>query len=61
LFKADILDDRYVEVRQSQEYPEAGEGLVAKVDIPDLTIISLMSGLIFTKAQKDKQQQGPNL
>jgi hypothetical protein len=61
LFKADILDDRYVEVRQSQEYPEAGEGLVAKVDIPEWTVVSLMSGLIFTKAQNKKHQLGPIL
>lgn len=48
---ADALEQRYVEMRTSLEFPDAGDGLVAKIDIPEDTIVSLMSGLIFTTEQ----------
>ena len=55
-FSADALDRRYVELVTSAEYPDAGEGLVANVDVPDNLIFCLMSGLIYDEREESRKQ-----
>jgi hypothetical protein len=43
-----------VQLRTSETYPDAGDGVVAKVDIPESTIFILMSGQILTPAGEKK-------
>ncbi len=47
-FIGDPLDNRYVTLRDSDLFPLAGEGVVAKVDIPAETIFCLYSALLLT-------------
>ena len=54
---ADILDDKYVEVRLSEAFPEAGDGLFANADIPEATIFSLYSGLALTTEQRKTKSE----
>ena len=54
---ADILDDKYVEVRASEAFPEAGDGLFAKADIPASIIFSLYSGHALTSEQRKQRSQ----
>jgi hypothetical protein len=51
------LDNRYVTLRDSESFPLAGEGAIAKVDIPAETIFCHFSGLLLTSAQLDKQKR----
>ena len=43
-FSADPLDNKYVELRDSEDFPLAGEGLIAKKDIAPDTTFCLMNG-----------------
>jgi hypothetical protein len=47
-FIGDPLDNRYVTLRESDLFLLAGEGLVAKVDIPAETIFCHYSTLLLT-------------
>jgi hypothetical protein len=47
----DPIDNRYVVLKDSERFPLAGEGMVAKVDIPKGTIFCHMSGYILNNAQ----------
>jgi hypothetical protein len=53
LVSGDPIDIRYVALKDSERFPLAGEGLVAKVDIPEATIFSHMSGHILTQSQHE--------
>ena len=50
----DPLDNRYVTLRDSESFPLAGEGVVAKVDIPAKTIFCHYSAHVLTSAQISK-------
>jgi len=41
-------------LRDSEKYPLAGEGMIAKVDIPTDTIFCHMSGHVLTKSQLEE-------
>ena len=43
-FSGDPLDSKYVELRDSEVFPLAGEGLIAKQDIAPNTVFCLMNG-----------------
>ena len=53
----DLLDNRYIELKNSEKTPEAGEGSFAKEDIPDNTLICLYGGLILNKTELDDYMQ----
>ena len=44
IFSGDPLDNKYVELRDSEVFPLAGEGLIAKQDIAPSTVFCLMNG-----------------
>ena len=50
-FSGDPLDNRYIELRTSERYPEAGEGAFAKVDIPPEVFFVVYGGFIYTSAE----------
>jgi len=47
----DPLDNRYINLKVSEKYPEAGEGAFAKTEVPKSTIYALYSGHIYTRGQ----------
>ncbi len=47
----DPIENRYVALKDSEIFPNAGEGMVAKENIPKNTIFSHMSGYILTNSQ----------
>ena len=53
----DLLDTRYIELKNSEKTPEAGEGSFAKEDIPANTLICLYGGLILNKTELDDYMQ----
>ena len=50
-FKGDPLDNRYVDLKISETYPEAGEGSFAKTRVAKNTIYSLYGGWFFTNKE----------
>ena len=50
-FSGDPLDNRYIELRTSEKYPEAGEGAFAKVGIPPEVFFVVYGGFIYTSAE----------
>jgi len=52
--QGDPLDNRYVALRDSESFPLAGEGVVAKVDIPAETIFCHYSAHVLTSTQINK-------
>lgn len=50
----DPLDGHYVETRPYSGIPGAGEGLFAKVDIPEGTTLALYTGFVFRNEEQDK-------
>ena len=57
ILSGDPLDNKYVALKQSETYPEAGEGSFAKVDIPAHTIYVLYSAFRLTKDEFDQFQK----
>lgn len=59
LLTGDPLDNRYLYLKPSKEYPLAGEGAHAKIDVPAFTPFSLYGGHIMTQRElgerKNKQ------
>ena len=51
--KGDPLDNRYVRLDRSMEFPSAGEGLFAREDIPPDTVFVLYGGHILNKVEMD--------
>jgi len=47
----DPIDNKYIALKNSEMFPLAEEGMVAKVNIPKDTIFCHMSGYILTNAQ----------
>jgi hypothetical protein len=52
----DPIDNRYVVLKDSERFPLAGEGLVAKIDIPKDTVFCHMSGHIMTYPQLENHK-----
>jgi hypothetical protein len=42
----DPIDKKYTEVGSSRKYSSAGESVFAKIDIPEKTVVTLMSGIV---------------
>lgn len=57
------MDNRYLYLKPSEEYPMAGEGSYAKVDVPAHTPFALYGGHIMTPAEMEerKVQQSKDL
>ena len=51
--KGDPLDNRYVRLDSSMEFPSAGEGLFAREDIPPDTVFALYGGHILDKVEME--------
>ena len=51
------MDNRYVYLKDSLEYPLAGEGAHAKTDVPPFTPYCLYSGHIMTPSQMEERRQ----
>ena len=53
---ADPFDNRNAYLRDSKLYPEAGQGMVARVEIPANTNFVMMTGHVRTRTQNEKKR-----
>ncbi len=57
LITGDPLDNRYISLAPSAEFPLAGEGAHARVDVPPNTVFSVYSGFLWTAEVRKEEME----